>query len=128
MLGCGQLLIHFVLTSRPSTHYVGGNCLTFEWTPGERGCDLVKDDISREGLYTTAASADTECMDKHYFARDSKRAHEAWLAGYQAAVDDAVCIVETLGGPAFSNLSAPVLIRLRTRLLELRADVPHMAA
>ena len=88
----------------------------------------MTNDISRGGLYTRAGSADTECMDKHHFARDSQRAHAAWLAGYQAAVDDAVSIVETLGGPAFSNLSAPVLIRLRTRLLELRADVLHMAA
>jgi hypothetical protein len=42
-----------------------------------------------------------------------------WLDGYAAALQDALAIVETMGGPSFSNLSAPVLLRLKTRLIEL---------
>ena len=54
--------------------------------------------------------------------------HDAWLAGYEAAVADAVQIVDGLGGPAFSNLSAPVLVRLKSRFLQVSADSASRAA
>lgn len=46
----------------------------------------------------------------------------AWLEGYEAALADAIGIVDSLGGPSLSNLSAPVLLRMKTRLIELRGQ------
>ncbi len=47
---------------------------------------------------------------------------DQWLAGYAAAINDAVAIVDAFGGPSFHNFSAPVLVRLKTRLIELQND------
>ncbi|MCA9821427.1 MAG: hypothetical protein KC482_11750 [Dehalococcoidia bacterium] len=44
----------------------------------------------------------------------------AWMDGYRAALADALDIVESLGGPNFANFSAPVLLRLKTRLIEMQ--------
>jgi hypothetical protein len=44
----------------------------------------------------------------------------AWLDGYRAALTDAIAIVDALGGPSFQNLSAPVLLRMKSRLIELQ--------
>jgi hypothetical protein len=44
----------------------------------------------------------------------------AWLDGYKAALADAIAMVDALGGPNFHNLSAPVLLRMKTRLIELQ--------
>lgn len=71
---------------------------------------------------------DTNCMDAHQKPELEDRDRAAWLAGYEAAIADVVEIVEGLGGPAFSNLSAPVLLRLKTRFLQLRLDPPSRAA
>jgi hypothetical protein len=46
-----------------------------------------------------------------------------WLNGYAAALHDAITIVEAMGGPSFNNLSTPVLLRLKTRLIELQGGV-----
>jgi hypothetical protein len=51
-----------------------------------------------------------------------------WLSGYSAAINDAVAIVDALGGPSFHNFSAPVLLRLKSRLIELGGDQAHEAA
>lgn len=47
---------------------------------------------------------------------------EAWLNGYEAALADAISMVDAMGGPSFTNLSAPVLLRLKTRLVEMRGQ------
>lgn len=52
----------------------------------------------------------------------------AWLEGYRAAIADAVAIVDSLGGPNFQNLSAPVLLRLKSRLVELEGRQDNRAA
>jgi hypothetical protein len=44
----------------------------------------------------------------------------AWLDGYKAALTDAIAMVDALGGPSFQNLSAPVLLRMKSRLIELQ--------
>jgi hypothetical protein len=44
----------------------------------------------------------------------------AWMEGYRAALNDALAMVDALGGPSFANLSAPVLLRLKTRLIEMQ--------
>ncbi|MGH2632830.1 MAG: hypothetical protein ACRDG3_05410 [Tepidiformaceae bacterium] len=67
-------------------------------------------------------------MDSSRRERPLDEAREAWLAGYEAAIADAVEIVDGLGGPVFSNLSAPVLLRLKCRFLQLRQDSPSRAA
>ena len=45
-----------------------------------------------------------------------------WAEGYAAAFDDAVRLVESMGGDGFSNLSSPVLMHLKARLRELRTS------
>ena len=67
--------------------------------------------MTLNGEHTSGASADEE-----------------WLSGYSAAINDAVAIVDALGGPSFHNFSAPVLLRLKSRLIELRGDKAHEAA
>jgi len=44
---------------------------------------------------------------------------DAWLDGYRAAIADSVAIVDALGGPNFQGLSAPILLRLKMRFMEL---------
>ncbi len=47
--------------------------------------------------------------------------HDAsWMDGYSAALADAIEMVDALGGPSFANLSAPVLLRMKTRLIEMQ--------
>ena len=46
----------------------------------------------------------------------------AWMDGYRAALADAIEVVDALGGPSFANLSAPVLLRMKTRLIELQGQ------
>lgn len=53
---------------------------------------------------------------------------EERLSGYSAAINDAVAIVDALGGPSFHNFSAPVLLRLRSRLIELQGARDEHAA
>lgn len=43
-----------------------------------------------------------------------------WVAGYEAAIEDAMRLIDSMGGPAFSNFSSPVLVHLKARLAELR--------
>ncbi|MCZ2111753.1 MAG: hypothetical protein LC118_19695 [Dehalococcoidia bacterium] len=43
----------------------------------------------------------------------------AWSDGYVAAVEDAVALIDSMGGSPRSNLSAPVLQHLKHRLIEL---------
>lgn len=52
----------------------------------------------------------------------------AWLAGYRAAIADAMAIVDALGGPGFHNLSAPVLLRVKARLADLEGQHAAHAA
>jgi hypothetical protein len=51
-----------------------------------------------------------------------------WLEGYEAAVLDAEAIVDELGGSSFANFSSPILLRLKTRLIELRGAQGRAAA
>ena len=53
---------------------------------------------------------------------------ESWISGYAAAINDAVAIVDSIGGPTFHNFSAPVLLRMKSRLIELRGDKKADAA
>ncbi len=53
---------------------------------------------------------------------------DPWMSGYAAAINDAVAIVDALGGPSFHNFSAPVLLRMKSRLIELRGDKSREAA
>ena len=54
--------------------------------------------------------------------------NDEWLSGYSAAIADAVAIVDAMGGSSFNTFSAPVLIRMKSRLFELRGDRAHEAA
>jgi len=45
-----------------------------------------------------------------------------WLEGYEAAIGDAVAMIDLLWAPGIGSLSSPVLIRLRTRLIQLGAE------
>lgn len=59
---------------------------------------------------------------------DTKLEMAAWLAGYRAAIADAMAIVDALGGPGFHNLSAPVLLRVKARLADLEGQHAAHAA
>lgn len=44
-----------------------------------------------------------------------------WLDGYISALADAIAAVDSVGGASYSNFSAPVLLRLKAKLIELQA-------
>jgi hypothetical protein len=44
------------------------------------------------------------------------------MAGYEAAIEDAIQLIDRIGGQRCSNLTSPVLIHLKMRLGELRAQ------
>ena len=43
-----------------------------------------------------------------------------WTSGYEAALDDAIQVVDSLRGPGGSNLATPIILRLRAELIALR--------
>lgn len=51
-----------------------------------------------------------------------------WQAGYDTALADVIAIVDAMRGPTQSNLSAPILLRIRVRLLDLCASRTRSAA
>jgi hypothetical protein len=75
-----------------------------------------------ENLSEIPNLADSVYMaDPENAARNEPVAHDAaWMDGYSAALADAIEMVDSLGGPSFANLSAPVLLRMKTRLIEMR--------
>ncbi len=46
----------------------------------------------------------------------------AWVSGYEQGIDEAIRLVDGMRGPRSSNLSSPILLRLRAELLALRHD------
>jgi hypothetical protein len=51
-----------------------------------------------------------------------------WMAGYEAVIQDAIQLIDRIGGQGCSNLTSPVLIHLKVRLAELRAEERKGAA
>ena len=51
-----------------------------------------------------------------------------WQAGYAAALGDAISVIDALRGPSQTNLSAPILLRIRTRVLDLCSSRKTTAA
>lgn len=47
---------------------------------------------------------------------------EAWMSGYEAAIDQALHVVDAMRGPGNNNLATPILLRIRAELLALRQD------
>jgi hypothetical protein len=45
----------------------------------------------------------------------------SWQAGYEAGIDDAIRLIDTLRGPGAGSLSAPILLRIRAELLAIRS-------
>ena len=52
----------------------------------------------------------------------SRLSERGWREGYEAAIDDAVQVVDSLGGQSFGNLTSPVLMHLRERLVALGVE------
>jgi hypothetical protein len=46
-------------------------------------------------------------------------ASEEWRKGYDAAVADAVRMIDAMRGSGQNNLSGPMLLRIRARLLDM---------
>jgi hypothetical protein len=45
---------------------------------------------------------------------------DSWQAGYEAGIDDAVRLIDSLRGPGAGSLSTPILLRIRAELLAIR--------
>lgn len=45
----------------------------------------------------------------------------AWLDGYEAAIGDALGVIDSVSGERFGNLTSPVLMHLRARIQALRS-------
>lgn len=67
-------------------------------------------------------------MDGSREAGNQRMREAQWLAGYEAAIDDAMQIINGMRGPAFANFSSPVLMHLEARLAELRRSRRQGAA
>lgn len=72
--------------------------------------------------------ADTSRMNRMRSCDADPQSARAWSEGYEAAVNDAVALIDSMGGSPRSNLSAPVLQHLRSRLLQLSERERHGAA
>jgi len=64
-------------------------------------------------------AADIRGMGTEWSLRTDKVDKSSWLAGYCAAIGDALAEVDSLSGPCNHSLSAPVLLRVRDRLSRL---------
>ena len=73
------------------------------------------------GLSGLGRPADGKDMERSRSCDASRATGAEWIEGYAAATNDAVQLIELMGGDAFSNLSSPVLMHLKARLSELRA-------
>mgnify|MGYP007112904010 FL=1 len=51
-----------------------------------------------------------------------------WLDGYEAAVRDAVAMVDGLSAPGTGSLSSPVFLRLRSRLVQMAGEAVRRVA
>ncbi len=58
-------------------------------------------------------------MDGEKASGAGRGSESAWLAGYEAAIGDALAVVEAMGG-TLQSFSSPVLMRVRARLAELQ--------
>ena len=50
-----------------------------------------------------------------------------WTSGYEAALDEAIRVVDSLRGPGGSNFATPIMLRLRAELIALR-ETPAVKA
>lgn len=46
----------------------------------------------------------------------------SFRSGYEAALEDALRLVDGLRGPGGNNLATPILLRIRSELIALRED------
>ncbi|MGB4863636.1 MAG: hypothetical protein WBO97_14360 [Tepidiformaceae bacterium] len=51
-----------------------------------------------------------------------------WTRGFEAAIDEAIRVVDALRGPTTSGLAAPILLRIRAELIALREPTPDTEA
>ena len=52
---------------------------------------------------------------------------EEWQLGYDACLSDALRMIDSLRGAGHTGLSDPILLRIRTRLLDLHKSRSHAA-
>ncbi|MGE3077201.1 MAG: hypothetical protein AB7N24_19460 [Dehalococcoidia bacterium] len=45
---------------------------------------------------------------------------EDWNNGFEAALDEAIRLVDAMRGPTTSSLASPILLRIRAELIALR--------
>lgn len=79
-------------------------------------------------LKTARGLADTSRMNTMRSCDSDPQSAAAWSEGYEAAVNDAIALIDSMGGSPRSNLSAPVLQHLKARLLQLQERERHGAA
>ena len=105
----------------------GGQAVTLVRLPqvnGERESEHWHD----SPLRPARPLAETSCMEQARNSEPCPDANAAWVDGYETAIEDAVRLIDGMGGPSFSNLSSPVLARLKVRLRELREKERRGAA
>ena len=47
-----------------------------------------------------------------------------WQNGFEAALDEAISVVDSMRGPGLSNMASPILLRIRAELIALREAGP----
>ncbi len=45
---------------------------------------------------------------------------DSWQSGFDAAIDEAIQMVDAMRAPGVANLAAPILLRIRAELIALR--------
>ncbi|MEO8538631.1 MAG: hypothetical protein ABI577_02745 [bacterium] len=51
----------------------------------------------------------------------------AWSEGFDAAIEEAIRVVDAMRGPGVSNMASPILLRIRAELIALREAGPAPA-
>ena len=51
---------------------------------------------------------------------DRTKNTDEWTSGYEAALNEAIGLVDAMRGPTTSGLASPILLRIRAELLALR--------
>ena len=49
---------------------------------------------------------------------------KAWNSGYEAAIDEALRVVDAMRGPGATNLATPIILRIRAELIAIREGRP----
>lgn len=51
---------------------------------------------------------------------DRMSTSKEWAEGFEAALDEAIGLIDAMRGPTTSSLASPILLRIRAELIALR--------